>query len=184
MSETLSQVLVWTLIGFLVLPWLFILVAPLFMVSSGMLAMPVLALGRIIAARKPRSALIVDDDYVFGHLLTKLLEKKGIAATYVGNPQLVPDMVNEKQPDLILLDQHMPTWSGKQTLAAISQSVRDRKKHLNHKMKILIVSAFPTEEWSQDSWDGIEVVAAFSKENLKNIVGFASERPEQRRIYA
>ena len=56
--------------------------------------------------------LIVDDTVEYGQLVQASLMRSGLQADYVTNGQLALDYLNERMPDVMLLDIGMPGMNG------------------------------------------------------------------------
>ncbi len=56
--------------------------------------------------------LIVDDTVEYGQLVQASLMRSGLQADYVHNGQLALDYLNERMPDVMLLDIGMPGMNG------------------------------------------------------------------------
>ena len=56
--------------------------------------------------------LIVDDTVEYGELVQASLMRSGLQADYVTNGQLALDYLNERMPDVMLLDIGMPGMNG------------------------------------------------------------------------
>lgn len=74
-----------------------------------------------MAGRK--SILLVDDDELLGESLKAGLERKGYDVRLAANGRIGLSMVEESEPDVIVLDLFMPEMEGVETLRLL------RKKH-------------------------------------------------------
>ena len=79
--------------------------------------------------------LIVDDDLVSGNLLTKRLNKKGYACSYVDSGEACLAALKLESYSLILLDIMMPNMSGTDVLKVI------REEHNSFELPIIMVTA-------------------------------------------
>lgn len=74
---------------------------------------------------RDRKILLVDDEEANVRVLRRLLEKAGYTrVTGSTDPLEVPDLFREIQPDLVLLDLHMPFLDGFEVMAALSEQMR------------------------------------------------------------
>ena len=64
------------------------------------------------AANKPASILVVEDDALFREHVRDVLENAGFAVVEAGNGEDAVRMASESQPSLVLLDVHLPGFSG------------------------------------------------------------------------
>jgi CheY-like chemotaxis protein len=71
----------------------------------------------------PRRILLVDDDPRMSHLLTRLLETEGpdYQISRANNGRVGLEMMQQHQPDLVLMDLSMPEMDGHTLLAQIQQ---------------------------------------------------------------
>ena len=84
--------------------------------------------------KKGFKILVVDDEADVGSVLTNYLPKKlHVEVRVVGDGNLVVDMVKTWEPDLILLDVHLPGMMGWDVLRAI--------RRFDTTVKIVIVTA-------------------------------------------
>jgi putative two-component system response regulator len=75
--------------------------------------------------------LIVDDEETNLRLLRRILEKDGYREIYVASDgSEVADLVTEVEPDLILLDLHMPTPDGFEILKTLAPRIRGPEMQL------------------------------------------------------
>lgn len=65
--------------------------------------------------------LVVEDDEDIQALLAVYLESAGYTVLFAGDGQAAIEIVHAQQPDLVLMDMHMPGLSGLQATAAIRQ---------------------------------------------------------------
>ena len=67
--------------------------------------------GKSSETRQPR-VLVVDDEIFATHMLGGLLRKHGYLAAELNNPIKAIEMAHRFQPDIVLLDIHMPWKDG------------------------------------------------------------------------
>lgn len=72
--------------------------------------------------RRPYRILIVDDDPELAELYSHTLQIAGMEARFCTDPMLVMDELSGLEPDLVLLDHHMPGCSGPELARALRQS--------------------------------------------------------------
>ena len=70
-----------------------------------------------------KKVLIVDDNTDISELISLILKKEGIGYEIVTNPLEVPELLNRKSFDLILLDIMMPEMSGTELCSKIRDKV-------------------------------------------------------------
>jgi len=80
---------------------------------------PMPASGKRNKTRLPR-VLVVDDEPVATHMLGALLRKHGYIAAELNNPTKAVPLAHRFQPDLLLLDMHMPWKDGHEVAAAFA----------------------------------------------------------------
>jgi len=85
----------------------------------------------------PPKILIVEDDVLFLSLLQKILERAGYQTLRAEDGGRALQILEEQQPDLIVLDLILPGMSGLELLKFVKQN--DRLKHT----PIVVVSAHP-----------------------------------------
>ncbi len=90
------------------------------------------------------SVLIVDDDALVGDLLVQFLTLRGYRAWGVRDGQEALRAVEDRKPDLILLDLVMPGMSGIEVL----QALRDR----DYPGGVIIMTGSHNEELLEDAW--------------------------------
>ncbi len=71
------------------------------------------------------TVLIIDDDVAFGHALTDTLEEMGCRAHFAPTGAEGLNLVASVQPDLILLDLHMPVLTGPEVLEQLRSTHPD-----------------------------------------------------------
>lgn len=103
-----------------------------------------LADGQPAPPQMDESVLIVDDDTLVGDLLVQFLTLRGYRAWSVKDGRDALQAVQERKPDLILLDIVMPGMSGIEVL----QALRDRE----YPGGIIIMTGSHNEELLEDAW--------------------------------
>ncbi len=85
------------------------------------------ALGRLLQQRPQQTrVLVVDDDPTFGKLVLAVLAPRGIAARHITDPAQLFAMLEELNPDLVLLDMQMPGVTGLELCKQIRASAKWR----------------------------------------------------------
>ena len=92
---------------------------------------------------KDAKVIAVDDDPIILKNLTYLLQPWGVQVTALDNPHKFWDVLKETEPDLLLLDLEMPTFSG----IELCQVVRQDPKYGD--LPILVVTAHIDRESTQ-----------------------------------
>ena len=82
--------------------------------------------------------LIVDDDLSLCHFLKKTLSQKGYEIITCHSGRDAIGIVNEQEPNLVLLDNKLPDWTGLDILKEMKQS--------HPKMPMVIMTAFGTTD--------------------------------------
>ena len=85
----------------------------------------------------PSQILVVEDDVLVLSLLQKILERAGYQTLRAEDGNLALQILEEQQPDLIVLDLLLPGMSGLDILKFVKQN--DRLKHT----PVIVVSAHP-----------------------------------------
>jgi putative two-component system response regulator len=86
--------------------------------------------------------LVVDDNAANIELLEQVLEQSGYTEVLsTRDPESVPDMCSTHEPDLLLLDLHMPGLSGYDVLTAIRELLEPP-----HSLPVLVLTADSTRE--------------------------------------
>lgn len=67
------------------------------------------------------SILITDDDHRFREAVRDVLEPQGYNTLLAGDGQEAFDIVRTGEVHLVLLDMHMPRWTGLETLRRVKQ---------------------------------------------------------------
>lgn len=80
--------------------------------------------------------LIVDDTIEFGELVQASLRRSGLAADYVCNGQKALDYLNNRMPDVMLLDIGMPGMNG----WAVLDAIKTRYPHAS--FPVIVLTAF------------------------------------------
>ena len=75
--------------------------------------------------KKPFNILLVDDEQDFLDPIAFWLETKGYAARMASNGQEAIKLIEEKLPNIVLLDMNMPVMGGVDTLKHIRQHYND-----------------------------------------------------------
>ena len=78
--------------------------------------------------------LIVDDQPLIQMLFSEELEDEGYVVESVGDAMLVKERINEKKPDVVLLDLYLKGFEGWEVLREIKASVPD--------LPVLILTAY------------------------------------------
>jgi EAL domain-containing protein (putative c-di-GMP-specific phosphodiesterase class I)/CheY-like chemotaxis protein len=100
-------------------------------------------------AQEDVRVLVVDDDAVNLALLDKMLRSAGIAAVHtLTDPRLVVARCEELQPDLVLLDLHMPYMDGYEVLAALRAALPPHTF-----LPVLVLTADVTDEARERALD-------------------------------
>jgi CheY-like chemotaxis protein len=87
------------------------------------------------APRKPR-ILVVDDDHETRLLLSAYLAQRGYHVESVADGNMALTMVQARQPDLVLLDAHLPRLDGYSACRAIKDAPATAR------LPVIIVTAF------------------------------------------
>ncbi|NMG50825.1 diguanylate cyclase [Azoarcus communis] len=72
----------------------------------------------------PYDILVVDDDHAVAQYHASLLNHAGMTTRVLSDPTRVYDALLEREPDLLVLDMHMPVCSGVELAAVIRQDPR------------------------------------------------------------
>lgn len=83
-------------------------------------------IGRYCPAQRVPTALIIDDDQANRHLLRRVLEKEGWQVQEAANGRPALHILNNVQPDLILLDLMMPEMDGFEFAVRLRQNTQWR----------------------------------------------------------
>ncbi len=86
-----------------------------------------------------QTIMVVDDDQVHRHLVCELLEPLGFTVMTAANGTACLELVNERRPNLILLDISMPDMDGWTVAQKLRQTSRERPA-------IIMLSAIAMEE--------------------------------------
>lgn len=89
--------------------------------------------------------LIIDDDELAGHAHALALEQAGLRAHVITDPTKAIDTLDELNPDLVLLDMHMPGVNG----IEIAKIIRQEHHHLT--LPILFLSSERDEMRQQEA---------------------------------
>jgi CheY-like chemotaxis protein len=81
-------------------------------------------------------ALIIEDDEAMGRVMQITLERAGFKTAYAPNGFAALNRLEERMPDVVLLDIAMPGMNGWESLEAINEQYPD--KHF----PVIILSAF------------------------------------------
>lgn len=84
-----------------------------------------------------RRILIVDDEFGLAEVVAEMLEERGFETELAINGQLALDMIRERVPDLLLLDQMMPIMDGPQVVRALRADPRTAA------IPIILMTALP-----------------------------------------
>ncbi|HEY9298472.1 MAG TPA: response regulator, partial [Phormidium sp.] len=84
-----------------------------------------------------------DDDPIILNTLTNLLQPWGLQITCLDNPHKFWDVLSDTQPDLLLLDLEMPTFSGIELCQVV------RQDPIYGDLPILVVTAHTDRESTQ-----------------------------------
>jgi two-component system cell cycle response regulator DivK len=68
--------------------------------------------------------LVVEDDSILGKIYVEILEYEGHRVTWIQDGRLALYTLRSLNPDLVLLDLHLPNVSGAEILASIRQDER------------------------------------------------------------
>ena len=71
------------------------------------------------AADQPATILVVDDEATFMHMVTTLLEAEGHTVVQAGDGDAALTAIDERCPDLIVLDLGLPEMSGLEVLSRV-----------------------------------------------------------------
>jgi two-component system chemotaxis response regulator CheY len=86
---------------------------------------------------RPYSILITDDDVGAREILRSIVEPEGFRTVLASSGEQALDIVREEPIHLALLDMHMPTLTGLETLQLVHQ--------INELLPCILVTADPTE---------------------------------------
>lgn len=92
-------------------------------------------------------ALIIEDDSELAAIFAFILREKGFETEIILDGQTALEKIADKQPDLVMLDMHLPHLSG----AAILKEIRAQPQLAS--IKVLVITADPS------SVNGIEELA-------------------------
>lgn len=98
----------------------------------------------------PANILIIEDEPAIQELLTVNLQRNGYAVVCANNGAKAMDCINQKLPDLVLLDWMLPDISG------IKLARQIREQHRTRDIPLIILTARSSE---QDKVDGLEAGA-------------------------
>ena len=97
-----------------------------------------------------KKIIIVDDDQIIHETFTAVLSPEEFSLIHVFDCQGVVDLINNEQPDLVILDIMMPTGDGRDICKEI------KKNQKNKDIKVMMLSA-KSEQF--DRIIGVEVGA-------------------------
>jgi CheY-like chemotaxis protein len=87
---------------------------------------------------RPRSILIVDDEFGLAEMLRELLSEYGHDVTLAMNGRLALAILDERPIDLVVTDMMMPVMDGAELAAAM------RKSEAHSRIPILLMTSLPT----------------------------------------
>lgn len=80
--------------------------------------------------KKPKKIVIVDDDKLFVSSLASMLLERGYEVSVAPNGKMGIELIEEKKPDLILLDVMMPEKNGMEVIEDLDSSKSDNLKKI------------------------------------------------------
>jgi DNA-binding response OmpR family regulator len=89
-----------------------------------------------VPGTKAYFALIIEDDEPMGRVIQLTLERGGIETAYAPNGFAALNQIDQRMPDILLLDIAMPGMNGWESLEAIN------KQHPDAAFPVIILSAF------------------------------------------
>jgi DNA-binding response OmpR family regulator len=89
-----------------------------------------------VAEATGRLALVIDDDEGMGRVISITLERAGIQTAYAPNGFAALNLIEQRLPDVILLDIAMPGMNGWESLQAINEQFPDAT------FPVIVLSAF------------------------------------------
>jgi DNA-binding response OmpR family regulator len=89
-----------------------------------------------VAGAKIYFALIIEDDQSMGRVMQITLERSGFQTAYAPNGFAALNLIEQRIPDVVLLDIAMPGMNGWESLAAINE------QYPSAKFPVIILSAF------------------------------------------
>jgi CheY-like chemotaxis protein len=92
-----------------------------------------------------KTILLVDDELAIVEVLTGILEDEGYRLIHAANGREAIAVIEQGQPDLVLLDLMMPIMDGRETLAAIRADAR-----LSSLPVMLMSAAAPPDDIERD----------------------------------
>ncbi len=129
----------------------------------------------------PLSIVALDDDADFREFVREALEREGHDVRVAGTPEACYEMMEQRMPDVVLLDMKMGRRSGEEVLGEIRRRWR--------KVCVIVVTGYPSLEtmrqtFKQDVFDYL--AKPFSMEELRRSLGQAASafglggRPQDR----
>jgi DNA-binding response OmpR family regulator len=113
-------------------------------------------------------SFIIDDDEVFGSLLTKMLNKLGVVTHYFSNPEETLESAASLKPEIIFLDFKMPKMNGDEFM------IRFSERKLLGTSRVVFVTADENVKEEQGSYEslGIEnvLIKPVSYDFLKSFI--------------
>lgn len=122
-------------------------------------------------APNPRSILITDDDRDSRELLRDIVVPHGYRALLAASGEEALDIVRQDQIHLLLLDMHMPTLTGLETVQLVRQ--------LNALLPCILVTADADAGLMQRAFSA-QVFSVIPKPVSKNVVLYQVERALRR----
>jgi len=89
-----------------------------------------------VAEARKYFALIIEDDEAMGRVMQITLERGGIQTAYAPNGFAALNLLDERLPDVLLLDIAMPGMNGWESLQAINE------QHPGATFPVIVLSAF------------------------------------------
>lgn len=89
---------------------------------------------------KKKFILVAEDDNFYANIYKVKLAKEGFDVQVVGNGEWVLKMIQQKKPDVILLDLVMPVMDGFETLKALKSDPKTES------IKVIVLSSLGQDE--------------------------------------
>lgn len=113
----------------------------------------------------PTKVLIIDDELDICVLLTGILMQKNISAKYVTTLSEARTLLKEENPDIIVLDNHLPDGRGLDFIPVLQKDFLQDK--------IIMISAFDGKEENRKAMESgvLEFISKpFNKEDILNTI--------------